>query len=150
MRDINEYMKQTQVERQVHLDLDEDCIYRGEPSTNRNSIILRGLVADYLDTTFPAGKKINVCHACHESTCCNPRHIYWGTSSENAIDRMANGDKTIWEKMIVKYGEEEARNMQRNNRSHAKAGRGNKGKPKSEAHKQAISEAIKRKYAENK
>ena len=51
MREINEYMKQTQAERQVHLDLDEDCIYRGEPSTNRNSIILRGLVADYLDVT---------------------------------------------------------------------------------------------------
>lgn len=75
---------------------------------------LKGLLAHLHDTTIPSGKKIHVCHACHNGKCSNPSHLYWGTASENCLDRMSNGGLTLWEKMVAKYGLEKATQMQRN------------------------------------
>ena len=76
-------------ERQVHLNLDEKCWERGGNSHNH-----KGVLAEYLNTTFPQkisrpsnGLNINLCHACHNDKCSNPKHLYWGTVSENALDR---------------------------------------------------------------
>ena len=138
MIDINEYIKNSKEYRQKHLQLDSDCIMRGG-----QSMYLKGLLAHILDTSIPSGKKILVCHACHNELCSNPNHIYWGTPSDNALDARANGKKTLWEYMIIKYGEETARNMQhRSKEVAAKGGKGNKGKTKTPDHKEKISNAI--------
>lgn len=133
MIDILEYIKLPKEERQKHLKLDESCLERGG-----QSMYLKGLLAHLQDTTIPSGKKIHVCHACHNAKCSNPNHLYWGTASENKIDANSNGAKTIWQAMVDKYGLEKARAIQ--SRIGNKNGTGNKGKPKSEDHKRKIAE----------
>jgi hypothetical protein len=134
MQNIYEYITLAIEKRQQHLKLDEACIERGA-----GSYYFKGLLAHLLDTTVPTGHKIHLCHACNNSACGNPNHLYWGTASENAIDRMENGDRTIWEKMVEKYGYEEACKMNSKGKTGNTYGSGNKGKPKSDEHKAKIS-----------
>lgn len=140
MKDINEYIQLPKAERQAHLKLDEPCIERGG-----NSSYFKGLLAHVLDTTVPSGKKIHLCHACNNGDCGNPNHLYWGTAQENRIDQVDNGGKSIWERMVEKYGLEEARAMQAR-KTASKAGKGNLGKSKSEEHNEKIAESVKRRY----
>ena len=144
MKDIFEYITLPKEERQRHLRLEEPCIERGG-----QSMYLKGLLAHLHETTIPSGKKIHVCHACHNGACSNPNHIYWGTASENKQDAVANGAKNIWQRMVEKYGEETARAMQ-TRESASRAGKGNLGKTKSPEHKAKIAEAIKAKWEERK
>jgi hypothetical protein len=139
MKNINEYINLPKEERQTHLKLDEPCIERGA-----GSFYFKGLLAHVLDTTVPTGKKIHLCHACHNGACGNPNHLYWGTAQENRQDQITNGGKTIWERTVEKHGLEKAKAMQsRGNKS--AGGKANKGKPKSEEHKRKIAEAIRAK-----
>jgi len=131
MKDINQYIMLTKDERQSHLKLEEPCIERGA-----GSYYFKGLLAHILDTTVPKGSKIHLCHACNNGNCGNPNHLYWGTAKENRQDQVINGGKTIWERMVAKYGIEEAK--ARNSRKGNTNGSGNKGKPKSEEHKAKI------------
>lgn len=140
MLDINEYINLSLAERQQHLKLKEPCLERGG-----QSMYMKGLLAHIHDTTIPSGKKIHVCHACHNAKCSNPNHLYWGTAQENRMDAKANGKKSIWESMVEKYGIEKAREMQKRPNA-SLGGKANKGKPKSEDHKRKISEKIKQKY----
>lgn len=138
MKNIEKYILLEQRERQKHLKLDEDCIMRGG-----QSMYLKGLLAHILDTTIPSGKKILVCHACHNELCSNPNHLYWGTPSENLIDSYENGRKTIFEYMVAKYGEDEARKKQIKDKKHySKAGKKGGSKIKKDSHKDKISVAI--------
>jgi hypothetical protein len=140
MKKIEEYILLPKEERQKHLRLDEPCLERGG-----QSMYLKGLLAHLHETTIPSGKMIHVCHACHNGKCSNPNHLYWGTASENKKDADSNGGKSIWERMVDKYGLEEARRKQaRGNK--AAGGKANLGKPKSEEHRKKISEAIKQKH----
>lgn len=135
---IEEYITQLKLERQLHLDLTEPCIERGGPQKGGLSSYCKGLMAHLLDTTIPSGHKIHVCHACNNERCSNPKHLYWGTASENSQDRMKNGDQTIFDKMVKKYGYDGACKLNSKGRIGNTSGSGNKGKPKSEEHKRNI------------
>ena len=135
---VETYLKAQQTERQSHLDLDEKCKERGGNSTNH-----RGVLAQYLDTPI-YGRPADLCHACHNDKCSNPRHLYWGTRKENVQDAKNNGTfKTPWEHMVEKYGYDEACKMQaRGDKS--VGGKANKGKAKSVEHRKKISESLKK------
>jgi len=142
MEQIETYILRTKEERQKHLKLDEACIERGG-----NSSYCRGLLAHIHDTSIPSGKKIHVCHACHNAKCSNPWHLYWGTSSENRRDFTATGqDKSIWERSVEKHGLQKAKEINSQNAIGNKNGSGNAGNSKSEEHKNKISKAISEKY----
>lgn len=77
-----------------------------------------------------------MCHACHNSKCSTPEHLYWGTRKENILDAKENGTwKSAWERMVDKYGYNEACRINAKNSNPAKAGAGNKGKPKTKNQK---------------
>lgn len=38
---------------------------------------------------IPAG--MNVCHTCDNGLCCNPEHLFLGTTQDNVADRVAKG-----------------------------------------------------------
>ena len=145
MIDITEFITCSREERRAHLNLEDLCCERGGNSTNH-----KGVLAQYLDTTIPSGR-ILLCHACHNAKCSNPKHLYWGTDKDNlAIDRkeQPGGWKTPWERVVEKYGYEEACKMQsRGNK--AAGGKAGKGKVLSEEHKKKIAEAIKKKHNKN-
>lgn len=136
MRKIEEYIKLPQSERQSHLKLHQPCVERGG-----QSMYLKGLLAYILNTTIPSGKKIYVCHACHNSKCSNPYHLYWGTPSENNIDALSNGKITGWQSLVNKYGEEGARSLQRRSKAITSKGGSNNTGFKSEDHKKKIRDA---------
>lgn len=143
MLDAKETLKWPKHQRQQHMDLAAPCIERGGNSTNH-----RGVLAQYLNTTIPAGRVI-LAHGCNNSKCSNPLHLYWASDRENIVE---DGDKfgtwkNPWERSVEKHGIEKAKEMQsRGDKS--KGGKANAGKPKSEEHKKRISDAIKRRHAE--
>lgn len=140
MKNINEFIKLPREDRRAHLNLEELCCERGGNSTNH-----KGVLAQYLDTTIPAGR-ILLCHACNNDKCSNPKHLYWGTDYDNIIidGTEFKTHRNPWERRIEKYGYDKACAM--NSKVGNRNGSGNKGKPKSEEHKKKIAEAIKRKY----
>jgi hypothetical protein len=86
---------------------------------------------------------IHLCHACHNSKCSNPYHLYWGTVRENNIDRIANGAfGSPFEALVAKIGYEEACKVNGRNFDASKAGRGNRGKPKTAEHRAKISASL--------
>ena len=146
MKNINEFIKLPREDRRAHLNLEELCCERGGNSTNH-----KGVLAQYLDTTIPSGR-ILLCHACNNSKCSNPRHLYWGTDYDNIIidGKEFGTHKNPFERRVEKYGLEKARAMNSKVMVGNKNGSGNKGKPKSEDQKRKISEAIKAKWEDRK
>jgi hypothetical protein len=134
MKLIEDYIAQTKEERQQHIDLNDPCVERGGPAKGGLSSYCKGLLAHLFDTTIPSGHKIHVCHACNNERCSNPKHLYWGTAQENRLDQ--GSGNTVWDRMVKKYGLEEAKNMQ--GQKGNTNGSGNKGKPKSEEHRAKI------------
>lgn len=98
MQDIYEYIKLPKDKRQEHLDLDDYCIERGGGST-----LCKGLLAHLLETTIPKGHMIHVCHACNNGKCSNPKHLYWGTASENRRDYVRYTNRTLMEMLEDRY-----------------------------------------------
>ena len=102
---VEQWINETREVRTKHLDLTESCIERGG-----NSTVHRGVLAQYLDTNLPS--KVDLCHACHNDKCSNPKHLYWGTRKENIQDAKDNGNwKSPWDAMVAKYGYDEACRM---------------------------------------
>jgi hypothetical protein len=139
MINVQEFIKESRKVRRSHLDLNEECCERGGNSTNH-----KGVLAEYLNTTIPSGR-ILLCHACNNSKCSNPKHLYWGTDHDNIIidGKEFGTHKSPWDRRVEKYGYEKASAM--NSRVGNTYGTGNKGKPKSEEHKRKIAESLKRK-----
>ena len=133
MIDINEFILKSREERRSHLNLADPCYERGG-----NSTIHKGILAQFLNTTIPSGR-ILLCHACNNSKCSNPKHLYWGTDYDNIIvdGKEFGTHKNPWERIVEKHGYEKACAM--NSRIGNTNGSGNKGKPKSEEHKKNIS-----------
>ena len=133
---VENYLAKEQKQRQDHLDLKDECRERGGNSTNH-----RGVLAQYLDTPI-YGRPADLCHACHNAECSNPKHLYWGTRKENVQDARNNGTfKTVWESTVLKYGYKEACRMSARGDKSA-GGKANKGKPKSAEHRKKISESL--------
>ena len=144
MEDINEYINKPYTERTSHLELDTECREIGG-----NSTTFKGLLSHILGVTIPSSSKILLCHKCHNGKCSNPKHLYYGTPKENMNDQKENGTFVgVWDRLVQKYGYEEA--CKRNSRPNTAylGGLGNIGKTKSEEHKKKIAESIKRKYEE--
>jgi hypothetical protein len=119
--DEKQYLEESLETRQSHLDLSEPCLERGGISTNH-----RGVLAQFLDTKI-FKRPVDLCHACHNGECSNPRHLYWGSRKENIQDAKDNGTwKSVWEYKVEKYGLEEACRM--NARPGNKHAVGNKGR----------------------
>lgn len=145
MIDINDYILLSKAERQVHLDLNSPCEERGGYST-----MFKGLLARTLGTTIPRGMGgAMLCHACHNSACSNPFHLYWGTVKENRQDAIANGAAlNPYYSLVRRYGVEEAnRRMAQVPRSPNFTTKGRKASEKielSQDHKNKISNSVKR------
>jgi len=107
---IEDYIKLNREERRKHLNLNESCIEIG----GYDSREFRGLLAHFLKTTIPTKHKpiIVLCHACNNSKCSNPNHLYWGTISDNIQDsKIAGTWKSQYQRNIDKYGIEKAKEM---------------------------------------
>lgn len=136
---VSEWINESREVRTIHLDLTDACIDRGG-----NSTVHRGVLAQYLDTDIPS--RVDLCHACHNDKCSNPKHLYWGTRKENVRDAIVNGTwPNQWEQQVAKYGLEEARRMRSVAALGNKGGAGNKGKSLSDEHKKNISMSLSRK-----
>lgn len=140
MINVTEYITRSREERRGHLQLNEPCCERGGNSTNH-----KGVLAQYLDTTIPSGR-ILLCHACNNSACSNPKHLYWGTDYDNIIidGKEFGTHSSPWARRVEKYGYEKACAM--NSKVGNTHGSGNKGKPKSEEQKRKIAESVKAKH----
>lgn len=135
MKNIKDLMNCSREERSAHIDMTSPCIERGGNSTNH-----RGVLAQYLDTDFPSGHFVDLCHYCGNDKCSNPKHLYWGTRKENLDDAKRHGTwKSPWDRMVEKYGYDEACRMNSRKMLGNDNGSGNKGKPKSDEHKKNIS-----------
>lgn len=98
-----EYLTTPLATRQMHLVLDEPCQERGGTSQHH-----KGVLAQYIGSPI-YGKPADLCHACHNGKCSNPKHLYWGSRSENMKDAYRNGNKTGYERLVEKIGEEATR-----------------------------------------
>lgn len=135
MINVDEWVtKFNKQERQAHLNLQEQCVERGGTSRDH-----RGVLAQYLNTTMPT-TRVCLCHACHNGKCSNPKHLYWGTYSDNLHDAHVAGRPNISESLEKKYGKEGALRMRRE--AGRKGGLANRGKKISDEHKKNISESL--------
>jgi hypothetical protein len=82
---LKDYMTLTREERRQHLNLDSPCVEMGGCSRSN-----RALLGMYLGTTCEGNRSKTglLCHACGNDKCSNPEHLYWGSSSDNAVDRV--------------------------------------------------------------
>lgn len=97
------YTDKTLQERQVHLDLDDECIFyyyktsgkwgnAGDLGSEQMARIkAREALGEYLNTGNLSSRMTHVCHKCKNNSyshkpCINPKHLYWGTPKENYLD----------------------------------------------------------------
>lgn len=134
---VEEWITETREVRTKHLDLEEPCVERGG-----NSTVHRGVLAQFLGTNLPS--KVDLCHACHNDKCSNPKHLYWGTRRENIQDAQSNGTwKTPWDRLVEKYGYEQACMMNSRKMLGNSNAKSHKGRKLSQQHKDNIALGVK-------
>ena len=128
----------TKEERQQHINLKQPCLERGG-----NNSHFRGILANHTNTNIPSGNGLICAHACHNGKCSNPNHIYWATYKENYQDGVEDGSNLpVHVRMFNKHGHNNTSAFipkEHKKRMSARGGKGNIGKPKSEAHKANLS-----------
>ena len=96
------YLSQTLFLRKLHLDLEESCfgtqnrrqISPLQGMSVKSVMVARLVLANYLQLNIdeiPAS--IHCCHACNNEWCLNPKHLYFGDASENAMDKSEEAKK---------------------------------------------------------
>jgi hypothetical protein len=50
----------------------------------------------FLITKGPIGENLQVCHSCDNPACCNPKHLWLGTSAQNTEDSKNKGRKKLF------------------------------------------------------
>lgn len=93
------YLSQSLYLRKLHLNLGTECLMTKTKSRSgimfRNSIPMkrinsaRFILVEFLNLDFnKISVSLHCCHACNEPTCINPLHLYFGSATENAMDRI--------------------------------------------------------------
>jgi hypothetical protein len=75
------YIEKSREERKSHIDLSDPCLEVGCDSQES-----RALMCLVLNVSAPKAIKVHLCHACNNPACSNPKHLYWGTPSDNSRD----------------------------------------------------------------
>lgn len=75
------YIEKSREERKSHIDLSDPCLEVGCDSQES-----RALMCLVLNVSAPKAVKVHLCHACNNPACSNPKHLYWGTPSDNTKD----------------------------------------------------------------
>lgn len=101
--DMDSYLLRSKEDRTSHIDLNQSCI----EIDHRHNTYLRCLMAHHLKVKLNGTPhSSHVCHACNNSLCSNPDHLYFGTPKDNWQDSVEAG---TYENLSVrtkrKYGE---------------------------------------------
>ena len=112
--------------KRVNVGLEDECWeYQGSFSSsgygqfsykNKNCIAHRFIYKYFISDPG----KLKVCHSCDNRKCCNPKHLWLGTSLDNMKDakdkkRLAYGEKNSQSKLneeLVRFIKEELKNKQ--------------------------------------
>jgi len=84
------------------------------------------------------GDNAIVCHACNNSGCSNPNHLYWGSYKDNHSDQVESGTwQSPYARTVNKYGIDTTISML--TKSGKEGGKKLLGRSKSDNHKKSLS-----------
>lgn len=104
---IQDYIRKDKADRQNHINLNSDCqraiVKRTTQHSEKGELVksISGMMTrakfnllEYLNLEGKLGRKIHTCHLCKNDSsapngfvCVNPEHLYFGTISENNLDK---------------------------------------------------------------